>query len=260
MTAVHPSAILEGDVHLGENVVIGPNVVIKGPAWIGDETVLEAHIRLEGPVRIGRQNRIHAFCSIGSPPQDMKFRGEPTELVIGDRNTIREFSSINRGTVGGGGLTSIGSDCLLMAYSHVAHDCRLEDGLIFANGATLAGHVTIGFRSTVGAFTGVHQFCRIGPYAFVGGYSVITRDALPFIKTVGDRTNASIYGINSVGLSRLGFSKERVENLKHAYRFLFRSSTNLKLGLVALRAHMPIEGDVKVLVDFIESSHRGVIR
>jgi UDP-N-acetylglucosamine acyltransferase len=260
MSQIHPTAVLTGDVQIAEDVTLGPYVVVQGPVTIGSGTAVEAHTRLEGPLVIGRDNRISQFCSIGAPPQDLKFQGEPTRLEIGDRNWIREFTSIHRGTVGGGGLTSIGSDCLLMAYSHVAHDCRIEDHVIFANGATLAGHVTVGYRSTVGAFTGVHQFCRVGPYAFIGGYSVITRDALPFIKTVGERNHAGIYGINTIGLQRLGFAKERIEALQKAYRLLFRSTSNLKKGLENLRQQLPVEGDVKILVEFIDSSHRGVIR
>jgi UDP-N-acetylglucosamine acyltransferase len=260
MSTIHPTAVLIGDVQLADNVTLGPYVVVQGPVSIGSGTVVEAQTRLEGPLEIGCDNRISQFCSIGAPPQDLKFKGEPTRLVIGDRNWIREFTSIHRGTVGGGGLTRIGNDCLLMAYAHVAHDCQVEDHVIFANGATLAGHVTIGYRSTVGAFTGVHQFCRVGPYAFVGGYSVITRDALPFVKTVGERNHAGIYGINSIGLQRLGYPKERIETLQKAYRILFRSTSNLSKGMEQLKQQLPVEGDVKILVDFIESSKRGVIR
>ncbi len=260
MSNVHPTAVLIGDVQLADDVTLGPYVVVQGPVTIGSGTVVESQTRLEGPLEIGRDNRISQFCSIGAPPQDLKFKGEPTRLVIGDRNWIREFTSIHRGTVGGGGITRVGSDCLLMAYAHIAHDCQVEDHVIFANGATLAGHVTIGYRSTVGAFTGVHQFCRVGPYAFVGGYSVITRDALPFVKTVGERNHAGIYGINSIGLQRLGFPKERIETLQRAYRILFRSTSNLHTGMEHLKQQMPVEDDVKILVDFIESSKRGVIR
>lgn len=260
MSNVHPSAVLIGDVQLAEDVTIGPYVVIQGPAVIGSGTVVESHTRIEGPVEIGSSNRISQLCSIGAPPQDLKYKGEPTRLVIGDRNWIREFTSIHRGTVGGGGLTRVGSDCLLMAYAHIAHDCVVEDHVIFANGATLAGHVTVGYRSTVGAFTGVHQFCRIGPYAFVGGYSVITRDALPFVKTVGERNHASIYGINSIGLRRLGFAPDRIEKLQKAYRLLFRTTDNLHKGLENLKQQITVEGDIQILVDFIESAKRGVIR
>lgn len=260
MTRIHPSAIVDDCARLGQDVAIGPYTVVQGDVEIGDGTVVESHCRLEGRLTIGRNNRISPFVSIGAPPQDLKYKGDPTRVVIGDENTIREFTTINRGTVGGGGVTSLGSHCLLMAYSHVAHDCHIDDHVIFANGATLAGHVHIGFRCTVGAFTGVHQFCRVGPYAFIGGYSVITRDALPFVKTVGERNHASIYGINTIGLQRLGFSKERIETLQRAYRCLFRTTSNLHKGLAALKEQLPVEGDVKVLVDFIESSKRGVVR
>jgi UDP-N-acetylglucosamine acyltransferase len=260
MTNVHPTAVLQGQVELAEDVTIGPYVVIQGPAQVGRGTVIDAHCRLEGPIRVGSGNHVFPFCSLGSAPQDISYKGEPTELVIGDENTIREFATFNRATVKGEGLTRVGSRCLFMAYSHIAHDCTVEDHVVFANGATLGGHVSIGYRSTVGAFTGVHQFCRIGPYAFVGGYSVITRDAMPFVKTVGERNSAGIYGINSIGLRRLGFDEERIETLQRAYRLLFRQTTNLGQGLANLKEHLPIEGDVKILVDFIESSKRGVIR
>ena len=260
MSNVHPSAVLTGQVELAEDVTIGPFVAIQGPAVIGRGTIIDAHCRLEGPIRIGEGNHVFPFCSLGSAPQDISYKGEPTELVIGDHNLIREFATFNRGTVKGGGITRVGSHCLFMAYPHIAHDCIVEDHVVFANGATLGGHVSVGFRSTVGAFTGVHQFCRIGPYAFVGGYSVITRDALPFVKTVGERNHAAIYGINSIGLQRLGFPKERIEMLQRAYRLLFRQTSNLGQGLANLREHLPIDGDVKIPVDFIESSKRGVIR
>jgi len=259
MSRIHPTAVLDGDVRLGQDVTVGPYAIIRGPVEIGDGTILDGQVFIEGPIRIGSGNRFFPFCSIGAIPQDLKYRGEESEVIIGNDNTFREFVTVNRGTEGGGRLTRIGNNCLVMAYSHVAHDCIVGNRVILANAATLAGHITVGDFATVGAFTGVHQFCRVGPYAFIGGYSVITRDALPFIKTVGDRGSATIFGINSVGLTRLGFSQERIEHLKRAYRHLFRSGTNLARGLERLREHMPVDGDVKLLVDFIESSSRGVI-
>jgi UDP-N-acetylglucosamine acyltransferase len=259
MSTVHPTAVLEGDVRLGNNVTVGPYVIIRGPVEIGDDTVLDGQVFVEGPIRIGRRNRFFPFCSIGAIPQDLKYHGEESEVIIGDDNTFREFVTINRGTEGGGSLTQIGDKCLVMAYSHVAHDCIVGSRVILANAATLAGHITVGDFATVGAFTGVHQFCRVGPYAYIGGYSVITKDALPFVKTVGMRGEAAIFGINSLGLTRLEFSEERIERLKQAYRHLFRSSGNLSKNLEILRDNMPIEGDVKVLVDFVASSERGVI-
>jgi UDP-N-acetylglucosamine acyltransferase len=259
MSTVHPTAVLDGDVRLGKDVQIGPYVIVRGPVEIGDGTVLDGHVAIEGPIRIGSGNRFFPFSSIGAIPQDLKYHGEVSEVIIGDNNTFREFVTINRGTEGGGSLTRIGDKCLVMAYSHVAHDCIVGNRVILANGATLAGHITVGDFATVGAFTGVHQFCRVGPYAYIGGYSVVTRDALPFVKTVGMRGDAAIFGINSLGLTRLEFTDERIERLKQAYRHLFRSSGNLSKNLEILRANMPIEGDVKLLVDFIESSERGVI-
>jgi len=259
MTHIHPTAVMDGDIQLEDNVAIGPYVVIKGPAVIGSGTILDSHVCVEGPIVIGKQNHFFPFSSLGTIPQDLKYRGEKSEVLIGVRNIFREFVTVNRGTEGGDRTTRIGSDCLLMAYAHVAHDCVLKNHVILANAATLAGHVQISDHVTVGAFTGIHQFCRIGIYAFIGGYSVILKDTLPFIKTVGDRGNTAIYGINYIGLKRLGFSDERITTLKRAYRLLFRSSSNLKKGLEELRKNMPIENDVKVLVDFIETSDRGVI-
>ncbi|MBN2430322.1 MAG: acyl-ACP--UDP-N-acetylglucosamine O-acyltransferase [Acidobacteria bacterium] len=259
MSDVHPTAVLEGDVRLGVDVRIGPYVVIRGPVEIGDGSVLDGHVFIEGSIRIGSRNRFFPFCSIGAIPQDLKYHGEESEVVIGDDNTFRESVTVNRGTEGGGSRTQIGDKCLIMAYSHVAHDCIIGNRVIMANGATLAGHIMVDDFATVGAFTGVHQFCRVGAYAYVGGYSVITKDALPFVKTVGMRGRAAIYGINSLGLTRLGFSQDRIDLLKRAYRHLFRSSSNLAKGLAQLTENMPITGDIKTLVDFIESSPRGVI-
>lgn len=260
MNSIHPTAILEGEITLGQDVKIGAYSVIQGQVTIGDGTVIADHVHIEGRTTIGARNRIQPFTSIGTPPQDLKYAGEDTAVEIGDDNVIKEFVSINRGTVGGGGVTRLGSHCFLMVYAHIAHDCQVGDNVLFANAATLAGHVTVGERATVGAFCAVHQFCKVGPYAFIGGCSTITRDVLPFIKTVGSRSESHIYGINTIGLQRLGFSEERIENLKKAYRLLFRSSPVLSQGLEAVRNSLTIEGDVKVLVDFIESSHRGVIR
>lgn len=259
-TRIHPTAVLDGDVRLAADVVVGPHCVITGPVEIGPGSVLDAQVRVSGPTRLGARNRLFPFCSIGSIPQDLKYVGELSELVVGDDNTFREGVTVNRGTRGGGMVTRIGDGGLFMAYAHVAHDSQVGDRVILANGATLAGHVTVADYSVVGAFSALHQFCRTGPYAFIGGYSVITRDALPFVKTIGEGRRGGIYGINVTGLKRLGFTPERIATLKRAYRLLFRGSRNLALGLAALRQEMPVEGDVRVLVEFIESSERGIHR
>lgn len=258
--SIHPTALVAPEAVLGDGVSIGPYSVIGPGVWIGGETTIGPHCVIEGDTRIGRNNRISGQSSIGSAPQDLKYHGESTSLEIGDDNTIREFVTINRGTVGGRGKTSIGSHNLLMTGVHVAHDCLVGDQVIMANAATLAGHVDIGDYSTVGAFTGVHQFCRVGVHAFVGGYSVITRDALPFVKTVGDRNDAKTYDINAIGLERRGFSRERIDALKKAYRILVRKGLKVKEAVEQIRVEGLETDDVGILIGFVESSERGFIR
>ena len=195
---------------------------------------------------------------MGTPPQDLKFKGERTELVIGNDNTIREFCTFNRGTTGGGGITTVGSNNFFMAYSHVAHDCHVGSNVIFANNATLAGHVEVGDFSTIGAFSAIHQFCRVGEHAFIGGDTICTQDVLPFVKTVGSRP-AKTYGINTIGLQRKGFSKEAVEALQRAYRILVRSKLKLEDALQKIEAELP-SPETAYLVEFVRKSERGVIR
>jgi UDP-N-acetylglucosamine acyltransferase len=213
---------------------------------------------LQGPAEIGAGCVISPFASIGSDPQDLKYRGEPTRLVIGQRNTFREFVTINRGTVGGGGVTTIGDRNLFMAYAHVAHDCHVGSDTVFANAATLAGHVTVEDGVTVGAFSGVHQFCRIGRHAFIGGYSVVTQDALPFVKTVGNR--ATTYGINTIGLERRGFSDESIQALKTAYRLLRQSGLNTGQAVERIESELQHSNECRELAAFIRSSVRGIVR
>jgi len=258
--SIHPTAIVAPGATLAGDVSVGPYTVIGPSVSIGEQTAIGPHCVIEGDTRIGRNNRISGQSSIGSAPQDLKYRGEPTTLEIGDDNTIREFVTINRGTVGGRGKTSIGSHNLLMTGVHVAHDCLVGDHVIMANAATLAGHVDIADFSTIGAFTGIHQFCRVGLHAFIGGYSVITRDALPFAKTVGDRNDAKTYDINSIGLERRGLSEERIDALKKAYRILVRKGLRVKDAIEQIRAQGLETDDVAVLIGFIESSERGFIR
>jgi UDP-N-acetylglucosamine acyltransferase len=259
MPDIHPTAIVSSRARLEKGVQVGPFCIIGDEVTIGEGTLIGPHTVFRGPSTIGRNNRFAGQAAIGTDPQDLKYQGENTALQIGDQNTIREFVTINRGTPGGGGRTTVGSGNLLMTGVHVAHDCHVGDQVILANAATLAGHVSIGDHATVGAFVGVHQFCRIGAHAFVGGYSVITREALPFIKTVGDRNQAKTYGINSIGLERKGFSAQRIEALKSAYRTLFLKGLKLKEAVEAVRRHDVTE-DVALLLDFIEGSERGFIR
>ncbi len=248
---VAPGAVLGPGVRVGPYCVVGPQV------RLGARTVLHSHVVIQGDTVLGSDNQLFPFCSVGQLPQDLKFRGEPTRLLVGDRNTIREHVTLHVGTAGGGGVTRIGSDNLFMAGAHVAHDCQVGSHTIFANAATLAGHVEVGDFATIGAFCGVHQFCRVGPYAFLGGYTVATQDVLPFSKTVGNR--ARIYGANTIGLERRGFSPERVLALRQAFRLLLASRLNTSDALQRIEAEGPHTDDVRLLVDFIRSSPRGVI-
>jgi UDP-N-acetylglucosamine acyltransferase len=250
---ISPDAVLAPDVSVGAYAVIGPQVMI------GAGTVIGPHVRIEGPTSIGERNRFIGQASIGTDPQDLKFKSEHTELRIGNDNVFREFVTINRGTVGGGGITTIGSGCFFMAYAHVAHDCHVGSDTIFANNATLAGHVEVGDHTTIGAFSAVHQFCRVGDHAFIGGGSICTQDVLPFVKTVGNRP-AKTYGVNTIGLGRKGFSKELVEAIQRAYRILVRSKLSLQDSLARIEAELAFHAEVQYLVDFVRASKRGFIR
>jgi UDP-N-acetylglucosamine acyltransferase len=255
---VHPSAQVDPGAVLAPDVVVGPFCVVGAGVRIGAGTVLHAHVVIEGPTTMGEQNRLFPFACIGMEPQDLKFRGEPTTLEIGDRNLFRESVTVHRGTVGGGGVTRLGSDNLLMAGTHVAHDCHVGSHVIFANAATLAGHVTVEDGATIGAFSGVHQFCRVGRQAYIGGYSVLTQDAAPYVLTVGNRARA--YGINVVGLERKGVAASTIQALKQAYRLLFRAHLSQEEALQRVRAEIGEVEEVRRLADFIAGSERGVIR
>lgn len=245
---------------MGRGVTVGPFAVIGDGVVIGEETSVGPHAVLKGPSHLGKRNRIVGQNAIGTDPQDLKYRGEETSLHVGDENVIREFVTINRGTAQGGGMTTIGSRNLFMTGVHVAHDCHLGNDGILANAATLAGHVEIGNGATVGAFTGVHQFCRVGTHAFIGGYSVITRDAPPFIKTVGNRSQARTYGINGIGLSRKGFPEERILALRKAYRWIFRKGLTLAHARDRILQEDLQTPEVESLLQFLETSNRGFIR
>jgi len=257
---IHPTAIIDGTVEMAQDVTIGPYCVLGPQIKIAAGTVLDSHVCIGGWTSIGEECRIYNHASIGSDPQDLKYRGESTYLRIGNRNIFREFVTLNRGTAGGGDETTIGDENLFMAYSHVAHDSHVGNRVIMANAATLAGHVTVADNATVGAFSSVHQFCRVGPHAFIGGYSVITRDALPYIKTVGDRNQAKIYGVNSIGLRRKGLPDSVIRKLKQVYRILFRSNLNTADALDRAREDEWTADEVSTLIHFIETSERGFIR
>lgn len=254
---IHESAIVAPGAKVGKGTVIGAFATIGEHVVIGEGCRIGASAVVDGWTTIGNGNQIFPFASIGLQPQDLKYHGEPTRLVVGDNNVFREFVTIHRGTAGGGGCTTIGSHNLFMAYAHVAHDCHVGDGSIFGNAATLGGHVTVEDFTTISAYSGVHQFCRIGKYAFIGGYTVVTRDALPYAKTVGNR--ARIYGLNSIGLERRGFSRELLTKLRKAYRQLIHHNTSRAIGLIQKDPSLQVP-EVQYLVDFIKTADkRGVI-
>jgi UDP-N-acetylglucosamine acyltransferase len=252
---IHPTAIVHSDATIGAGSEIGPYATIGEHVRIGRDCRIGASAVIDGWTEIGDANEIFPMASVGLIPQDLKFGGERTRLLIGNRNIIREFATIHRGTAGGGGLTRIGDHNLFMAYAHVAHDCHVGNETIFGNGATLAGHVVVEDYANVGAFSGVHQFCRVGSHAFIGGYSVVTKDALPFAKTVGNR--ARIYGLNTIGLVRRKFSQDAIAKLRRAYRYLLHSNTSRALAQIEQdpTLHCP---EVQYVVDFIRTSKRGV--
>ncbi len=255
--SVHPSAIVAPGAHVPASCTIGPYCTIGPDVTLGEECKLFSHVVLDGRTRIGRRNMFYPFGSIGMAPQDLKYKGEPTETEIGDENTIREGVTISRGTVGGGGVTRLGSGNLLMAYAHIGHDSQVGSHCILANNATLAGHVIIEDHVTLGAFCPVHQHCVVGAYSFIGGGTIVTQDVLPFSLTSARRENKA-FGINKIGLERRGFSADRIKLLQKAYRILLAGKMNTTQALEKIRE---ISGeDVALLVRFIEHSERGVIK
>ncbi len=255
-TEVHPTAILEGNVTLGENVKIGPYSYITGDVVIGDGTEIEAYVRIDGRVRIGKNNRIHHSVSIGQPPQDIGYSGEETEVIIGDNNVIREFVTIHRAT-GEGKKTIIGNGTFLMAYVHIAHNCAVGDGVIIANTAQLAGHVIVERRAFVSGVLGIHQWARVGEFAMVGGMTRLSRDAPPYFMTVG--YDPVVVGLNLVGLRRAGFSKEEIAALKDAYETIYRSGMPVEDALNLLLQRYPDDPHINHLHEFFKTTRRGVI-
>ena len=257
-TVIHPTAQVDPGARLGDGTEVGAFSIIGAEVTVGPDCAIGPHAVLEGPTTMGARCRVFPFACVGTPPQDLKYRGERTTLEIGDENVFREGVTVHRGTAGGGGVTRVGSRNLLMAQTHVAHDCRVGSDVVFANAATLAGHVTVEDGATIGAFSGVHQFCRVGEQAYIGGYSVITQDALPFVLTVGNRARS--FGINVIGLERKRFPPETIQALKQAYRILFRSKLTLQAAIERLAGELAGCEEVRHLVDFIHTSQRGVIR
>jgi len=257
-TTIHPSAVIGPRAQIGRDCYIGPYSIVGDDVTLGDGVRLESHCVIDGQTIVGDGTQVFPFVSIGLASQDLKYKGEPAETRIGKRNRIREFVTIHRGTAGGGLLTEVGDDCLIMAQAHIAHDCRLGNEVIMANGATLAGHVTIDDRANVGAYSGVHQFCRVGREAYVGGYSVVVKDALPFALTVGN--HARCYGLNKVGMRRRGYAQSQIDTLHHAFYLLLSAKLNTAQALERIRVEITGSPEVDELLRFIESSERGVVK
>jgi UDP-N-acetylglucosamine acyltransferase len=255
---VHPTAIVAKGARLAANVSVGPYTVIDGDVEVGEGTTIGAHNVITGRTKIGRDNRIFHFCSIGEANQDKKYKGEPTRVEIGDRNTIREYCTINRGTVLDAGVTRIADDNWIMAYSHIAHDCQVGSNTVFANHATLAGHVHIGDWTTLGGFVGVHQYVKVGAHVMAGVSTVLLQDIPPYLTVAGQP--AAPHGINSEGLKRRGFSPESIMALKRAYRTIYRSKLSLEEAKAELEKQAAETPEVRALVDFIAASTRGILR
>jgi UDP-N-acetylglucosamine acyltransferase len=255
---IHPSAIIDDLAGVAEGVSVGPFCVIGPEVEIGAGTVIGPHVVIRGPTRIGRENRIFQFASIGEDPQDKKYQGEITRLEIGDRNVIREYSTVHRGTIQDKAVTRIGDDNLLMAYTHVAHDCVIGNGVIMANGASLAGHVTVDDCAILGGFSLVHQFCRIGRYSFSGMGSVISRDIPPYVMVGGSPTRPR--GINSVGMERRGFDADSILQIKRAFKLIYKSRLKLEEAIESLASMAEQSSEVLPLLEFLKQSGRSIIR
>ncbi len=254
---IHPTAIVDPAARLGAGTVIGPYCIVAAGVSLGEDCWLQHHVTVCGPARIGRGNRFYAYGSIGQQTQDLKYKGEPTYLEIGDENTFREFVTINRSTAETG-CTRVGSRGNFLAYSHIGHDCTVGDAVVFSNNGTLAGHVQVGDHAVIGGLTAVHQFCRIGRFAITGGCSKIVQDVPPFM--IADGNPAEVRGINQVGLERAGFPPEKIKPIKEAFRVVYRGKLNTAQALEELRAKLGESEDVQSIVQFIAASERGIIR
>jgi UDP-N-acetylglucosamine acyltransferase len=255
---VHPSAVVGARAEIGEGSHVGPFCVVGDEVRLGRGVRLESHCVVDGRTEVGDDTHVYPFASVGLASQDLKYRGEPAETRVGRRCRLREFVTVHRGTEGGGMLTSVGDDCLIMAQAHVAHDCLVGDRVIMANAATLAGHVEVQEGANIGAYSGVHQFCRVGREAYVGGYSVVVKDALPFALTVGN--HARCYGLNTVGMKRRGYPRETIDALHHAFRLLLAAKLNTTQAVARIREEITDSPEVEELLGFIETSERGVIK
>ena len=257
--AIHPTALVDPSARIAETTGIGPYCVIGPEVEIGAGTRLMAHVYLEGPTWIGEDNIFFPYSTVGVASQDLKYKGERAETRIGNRNRIREFVTIHRGTEGGGLLTEIGDDNLLMAYVHIAHDVRIGNHTVLANGVTLGGHVSVGDWAVIGAFTGLHQFCRVGRHAMIGGYSVVTQDIMPFATTVSERP-IKVFGANKTGLERRDFSAQSIDAIQKTFRLLTRSGLNTSQAIDRIREEGPVSPEVEEVIEFIRASQRGVVK
>ncbi len=257
MAEIHATAMMDREVELGSRVTVGPYTIIQGRVVIGPDTTIGPHVVIKEFTTIGARCRIFQFAALGEIPQDLKFRGEASQLVIGDDNTIRDFATMHRGTEGGGGITRVGRGNLFMAYTHVAHDCQVGDGVIMSNAATLAGHIIVEDHAILGGLAAVHQFCRVGRHAFIGGCSAVHRDVPPYAMAVGNR--AKLVGLNLVGLKRQGFTDSTVQKIKRAYELLFLSELNQKEAVARIQAEFPGDPEIGHLLKFLEASERGLL-
>lgn len=255
---IHPTAVIDTSARVPESCKVGPYCVIGANVELGENCELMSHVVIQGPTKIGDNNRFFPFAAVGTEPQDISYKGEPTRLEIGNNNVIHEYVTINRGTMKGGGVTRVGNHILIMAYSHIGHDCQVGDHAMMVNGATLAGHVTVEEWAVVGAMSPVHQFVRVGAHAYIGGGTVVTQDVLPFSMTSATR-EARAYGLNKVGLARRGFSEDRIKKLHSAYRCLLAAKMNTTQAVEKMKSS-GLGEDVDYLVSFIEKSERGVLK
>jgi UDP-N-acetylglucosamine acyltransferase len=256
-TEIHPTAIVDPRAEIGPGTIIGPYCIIGAGVILGANCWLQQHVSLVGPMTAGARNKFYAYCSIGQQTQDLKYAGEPTYLEIGDENTFREFVTVNRGTTAAG-KTRIGHRGNYLAYSHIGHDCQVGDAVVFSNNGTLAGHVQVGDHAIMGGLTAVHQFCRLGRYAITGGCSKIVQDVPPFM--IADGNPAKIRGINTVGLERNGFGAETIKTIKEAFRLIYRSKFNTRQAVEAIQQGLPSSAEITQIVEFVQTSERGIIR
>ena len=258
MTQIHETAVVSETANLAENVVVGPYSIIESDVSIGNGTVIDSHVVIKGKTSIGSDNHIYSFVSIGDDPQDKKYDGEDTAVEIGNRNSIREYTTINKGTSQDVGTTRLGDDNWIMAYVHIAHDCQVGNNTIFANNTTLGGHVIVGDFAIFGGFSGAHQFCKIGAHSFLGMYSGVARDLPPYVVVMGQP--AEPRGINLEGIKRRNFSSDQIRNIKTAYKNLYMSELRLEEAISKIEKIDDISGEIKLFIEFLKQTTRGIVR